>query len=99
MHHADAGRESLGRRSKRDDAAGDLEHARVRGVDTSDDLSERALPRAVLATQRVAAAPGDLDGDVVQRDDAGEALDDVREADRGVDMKVGAIGWSAALPY
>ncbi len=50
----------------------------VRRVNAREDLAERALARAVLAAERVARARGDLEADVVQRDDAGKALRDAR---------------------
>ena len=49
--------------------------------DAGQHLAERALAGAVLAAERVARAGRDLDGDVLERDGAGETLRDVAELD------------------
>ena len=46
--------------------------AGVRRVDAGEELAERALAGAVLAAERVARARGDLEADVVERDDPGK---------------------------
>ena len=50
-------------------------------VNAGEHLSERALARAVLTTDRVTGAGRDVEADVRQRGDAGKALGDVRERD------------------
>jgi ferredoxin-NADP reductase len=51
-------------------------------VNPCDDLAERALPRPVLAAQRVARPSGDLERDVAERLRAGKPLADLVELDR-----------------
>ena len=52
-------------------------------MDSGKDFSQRALTRAVLAHQRMAAAGGDIERHAVQRLDAGKRLGDVAEREEG----------------
>ena len=82
VHHPHAGGERVARaaevnlRSVHEDAAA------VRLVNARDDFAERALPRPVLAAERVTGPCGDLERDVGERLRAGKALADAVEPDR-----------------
>ena len=55
----------------------------VRAINPRQDLAERALAGPVLAAERVARASRDIEADILQRLDAGEALADAPELDEG----------------
>ena len=65
VHHADAGGERVARAREAHLPAVARTAPVVGCVDARENLSERALPGAVLAAERVAGAGGDLERDVV----------------------------------
>ena len=77
MHHADARAARLDRRLEAAALAVENDLACVRLVDTGEHLDERGLARAVFTHKAVDRAALDVDGDVIQRLDAGEFLGDV----------------------
>ena len=83
VHHADAVREPFPRTVQDDALAVDEQLTRLGPVQAAHDRGERALPRAVLAEQRVHFAPPHVDVDVVVGDHARELLDDSPRRERG----------------
>ena len=74
VDHADAGGERLARARRSATGRPTITMLpRVGRVDAGEDLPERALAGAVLAAQRVARPRGDLEADVLERDDARES--------------------------
>ena len=59
-----------------DGPAVDLDRPGVRPVDARNHFDERRLPGAVFTEQRVDFSGNDVEADVVEREDPGEALDD-----------------------
>ena len=76
VHHPDPGVERVLRRRERDGPPEELDLALVGVVEAGEDVRERALPRAVLAEQRMHLADGRLEVDGVVRHDAREPLRD-----------------------
>ena len=77
MHHADARAACFDRRLEAAALAVQNDLARVRLIDAGKDLDERRFARAVLAHETMDRAALDVDGDVIQRLDAGELFCDV----------------------
>ena len=83
VHHRDAGGERVARRREPDGLAPQLDRSGVGLVEAREDVREGALPRTVLAEQRVHLADGGLEVDGVVREHAGEALGDPAHRHRG----------------
>ena len=84
----------VGRAAKSNGLAADDDSTLVGRVNPRQQLPERALSGAVLAAERVAGSRGDLERDVVERDDAGKAFRDAVEANcshRGCHLTPGRI--------
>jgi hypothetical protein len=84
MDDGDTRRQRLLGSAKRNLAAEDDDPARVGGINPRDDPAERALPGAVLSAERMARPHGDVEGDVFERQHAGEALGHRLQADCGI---------------
>ncbi len=83
VHHRDARRERVTRRREPHGLAPQLDRSCVGLVETRQDVRQGALPRTVLAEQRVHLADGGLEVDAVVREHAGEALGDTAHRHRG----------------
>src|SRR4029453_14163072 len=82
VDHADPGLERVAGVLEAERAAVEQHLARVGGMDAGEQLAERALARAVLATERVAGAGVHVEADALEGDHAREALADALEADQ-----------------
>ena len=80
VDHRDARLERIGRAVKADRFAADDDAAFVGRVNAGQQLAERALPRAVLATKRMTGSRGDRERHAIERGDTGETLGDAVEA-------------------
>ncbi len=84
---ADAQRLRAARAADLGRLAGDLDHARVARMDAGQHLHQRGLARAVLAHERMDLAGTQIEVDLVQRLDAGEALAQAAEGDERVHLR------------
>ena len=103
-HHADALAVGVGRIEQPRRLPGDQDLPGVGLIDAAQDLHQRRLAGAVLADQADDLATADLDRHALQRVDAGKALVDRDERERGVvaaaliSRSASACGRSTARP-
>src|SRR5690606_33417814 len=81
VHHGHPCLVCLARAREADLASVEEDPSCVGALDPREDLTQRALPRAVLAADCMAGARGDLERHVIERYDTGEASGDSLEAD------------------
>ena len=101
-HFLEHGRDSVllsdPRRARmRDLAAADLDRAGVGCVNAAEDLHQRALPRAVLADDRVHLAGEHLERGIPERLGGSERLCHSRHADEGRALRRAVAGWNSTL--
>ena len=90
MDHRDAVLQRVERGSQPNFLAFEPEGAGVRGVDAGDDLHQRRFAGAVLAHQRVDMAALETEGNIVEREHAGERLAHVLDLEQILGIRNGA---------
>ena len=83
MDHRHARLQRVGRAGESNGLAADDDPTLVWRVNPRQQLSECALARAVFTAERMAGSRRNLERDAIERDDAGKALGDAVESDRG----------------
>ena len=97
MHHAQARRHRVDRRTEANRRVTHANLARIRRLQAEQDAHERRLARPVLAHHAVDLAPFGREIHAVVGDEAAIALDDADGCDLGHETRPGSAGYLALI--